>query len=193
MMKKMILTASILLLIGLLVQPVWAHVTPNVRLLTTRETVSQLLPKGNLFVKKVKLTEDQQKKLNSYDNWRTQVDEFKFYISRDKQDKLIRSMVSMTQITRHGPLVVAVALNPDGTVADALVTDSMMEPMTWVSPILKSDFMKSFRGRGSDMSLKLADKWKEQFSGISQDFARVIANAVKEAAQLYEVVFKSGS
>lgn len=190
-MKKTAWIVSMAVLFGVMAQSARAHVTPNVRLHTIRETVQILLPAGDLFVKDVKLTGEQKKKLNRLDNWTTQEDEFKFYVSRDKQGKLLRAMVSMTQITRHGPVVVAVALNPDGTVADALVTDVMMEPMTWVSPILKTNFIKSFRGKNGDMSLELDEKWKKQFSGISQDFARVIANAIKEAAQLFNVVFAS--
>ena len=191
MIRKMISIVSVAAIMAVMVQAAWAHVTPNVRLHTTRETVQQLLPKGNLFVKDVKLTDEQQETLNSFDNWSTQEDAFKFYVSRDKQGNLLRAMVSITQITRHGPMVVAVALNPDGTVADALVTDVMMEPMTWVSPILKTSYLKSFRGKDKNMSLELGEKWQERFSGISQDFAQVIANAVKEAAQLFEVVFQS--
>lgn len=191
-MKKITWIASIAVLIGLTAQAAWAHITPNVKLHTTRETVKKLLPKGNLFVKNVKLTDEQQEQLNEFDNWSTQEDEFTFYVSRDNQDNLLRAMVSITEITRHGPLVVAVAVNPDGTVADALVTDVMMEPMTWVSPILKTNFIKSFRGKDRDMPLELESKWKDRFNGMSQDFAVVIANAVKEATQLYEVVFQNG-
>ncbi len=170
--------------------PAWGHVTPNVRLHTTREVIQQLLPKGKLFVKDVTLTSEQKARLKAFDHWDTRNDNFKFYISRDEDNRLNRVMISMVEFTRHGPLVMAVALDANGQIQDALLTDIQMEPLTWVDPVLKSTYIQELRGKDSSMSLTLESKWKEQFTDVSQYFALSIANSVKKSAQLFDLLFK---
>ena len=189
-MKKTIIAGTLALAGWMVCANAIAHITPNVRLHTTRETINVLLPEGKLFIKDVKLPVSTMKMLWRTDNYDTHTDSYRFYISRNDRKEVLRVMTSITEFTRHGNLVVAVSLNPDGTVAEALVTDVAMELLTWVSPILKTDFLKSFRGKRSDMSLDLDDRWAKEFTGISHDFAKVIANAVKKSAQLFDVVFK---
>ena len=171
----------------------WAHVSANVKLLSTKETVQWLLPKGKLFVKEVDLTVNQLEKLRSLDNWDTRAGHFKFFVSRDGSGRFQRAMVSMVEFTRHGPLVVAVALDPQGIITGVILTDTQVEPLTWLEPLLKKNYMQTFIGRDSRMPLTLDAKWKADFSRISQDFARVINNAVKKGAQLFDVVFEPGS
>ncbi len=99
----------------------------------------------------------------------------------------------MVEFTRHGPLVVAVALDPQGKITGVILTDTQVEPLTWLEPLLKKNYMQTFIGRDSRMPLTLDAKWKADFSRMSQDFARVINNAVKKGAQLFDVVFEPGS
>ena len=191
MLKKYFLAALLVLFsTGTSLNPAWGHVTPNVRLHTTREVIQQLLPTGKLFVKEVTLTSEQKTRLQALDNWDTRNDHFKFYISRDENNRLQRVMTTMIEFTRHGPLVMAVALDANGKLQEAMLTDIQMEPLTWVDPILKSTYIQEFRGKDSSMSLTLAPKWKKSFTGISQSFALSIANSVKKSAQLFDVVFK---
>ncbi len=168
----------------------WAHVSANVKLVSTKESVQRLLPKGKLYVKEVNLGESQLETLQSHDNWNTPARHFKFFVSRDENGKLQRVMTLMVEFTRHGPVVVAVALDPQGQVTGAILTDTQVEPLTWLNPLLKKNYMQAFQGKDSTMALTLDAKWQEGFSRISQDFARVIANAVKKSAQLFEVVFR---
>ena len=171
----------------------WAHVSANVKLLSTKKTVQRLLPQGKLYVKEVNLTQNQMDKLRSFDNWNTRGSHFKFFVSRDPQGQLRRVMTSMVEFTRHGPVVVAVAIDPQGTIAGAILTDTQVEPLTWLEPLLKKNFMQAFQGKNSQMPLTLDPQWQQGFSRISQDFALVIANAVKKSAQLFDVVFEPGS
>ncbi len=191
-MKIKIVNFVLVMVLGILwITPgVWAHVSANVKLLSMKETVQRLLPKGKLFVKEVDLTQNQLDILRSFDNWTTRARHFKFFVSRDKQGRLQRVMTSMVEFTRHGPVVVAVALDPQGKVTGAILTDTQVEPLAWVEPLLKKNFMQTFQGKDSHMSLTLDAKWENGFSRISQDFALVIANAVKKSAQVFDVVFK---
>ena len=191
MLKKYFVAALLVLLpMGISMNPAWGHVTPNVRLHTTREVIQQLLPKGELFVKEVTLNSEQKARLKAFDNWDTRNDNFKFYISRDKNNRLQRVVISMVEFTRHGPMVMAVALDANGRVQDALLTNIQMESLTWVDPILKSNYIQELRGKDSKMPLTLESKWKERFTDVSQYFALSIANSVKKSAQLFDLLFK---
>ncbi|MFQ5673946.1 MAG: hypothetical protein ACE5G9_12740 [Nitrospinales bacterium] len=176
---------------GLGANAAWAHVTPNVKFSTTKETVARLLPKGNLFLKEVVLTKDQMKKLDAPGYWRTQKDHYTFYLSRDKNNRLQKAMISVTEVSRHGPVIVAVAFNPDGKIADAVVTDVQMEPLRWVAPLLEGNYMESFKGKDSSMELKLDPKWANRVTKMNQAYALIIAHAVKKAALLFDDTFKN--
>ena len=166
-----------------------AHVSPNVKLVTTREAVSQLLPSGKLFLKQVQLNNSQMQKLKSSGNWNSHETNYRFFVSRDKNNSIQRAAVFITEFTRHGPIVVAVSLDSTGKVVNAMVTDIQVEPLEWVGPLIRSDFLKEFRGKGSEMSLNLQSKSLEQTSPITRSFAHIIANAVKRSAQLYQLAF----
>ena len=194
-MKAKTVSLALMMVLGILwmAPEAWTHVSANVKLLSTKETVQRLLPQGKLFVKEVDLTPGQLEKLRSFDNWDTRASHFKFFVSRDQQGRLRRVMISMVEFTRHGPVVVAVAIDPQGKITGAILTDTKVEPLTWLEPLLKKNFMQAFQGMNSQMPLTLDPQWQQGFSRISQDFALVIANAVKKSAQLFDVVFEPGN
>lgn len=173
----------------------WAHVTPNVQLSGIRETVAKLLPYGQLYVKDIQLDAEQKRALGALNNWKGQLGdgEFKFFVSRDGGDRLLGALVFMSEFTYHGPVVVAVAMDASGKVADSAVTDVPMEPMEWVSPLLRSDYLKEFKGKTASMELTLAPQWENGYSEMTRGYALLIANAVKRSAQLYDMVFINGS
>ncbi|MFQ5451247.1 MAG: hypothetical protein ACE5E9_11515 [Nitrospinaceae bacterium] len=167
-----------------------AHVTPVVKLSSTRDTIARLLPQGKLSLKDVRLTPDQMQKLKSQGNWESHENHYKFFVSRAPDNQLQRAAVFITEYSRHGPVVVAVSLDPSGKVVDAILTDIQVEPLAWVEPLLQENYMREFRGKGGNMALALDTKWKTRTSGMTQSYALIIANAVKRAAQLFDVVFK---
>lgn len=173
----------------------WAHVTPNVQLAGIRETVAKLLPSGKLYVKDIQLNEEQKRKLGALNNWKGQLGdgEFKFFVSRDGGDRLLGVLVFMSEFTYHGPVVVAVAMDANGKVADTRVTDVQMEPMEWVSPLLRNDYLREFKGKTASMELTLGPKWENGYGEMTRGYAMLIANAVKRSAQLFDMVFINGS
>jgi hypothetical protein len=167
----------------------WAHVTPSVKLSTTRETVQRLLPDGKLLLKDIHLTPEQTRKLRANGNWDTHEDTYRFYVSRDEHNRLKRAMIFMTEFTLHGPIVIAVALDPQGTVADALITDVQMEPLEWVGPLLRANYMEDFKGKDGKAAPALDPKWRNGTSDMTQAYALIIAGAVQKSAQLFAEVF----
>lgn len=194
-MKAKTVSLALMMVLGILwmAPEAWTHVSANMKLLSTKETVQRLLPQGKLFVREVDLTPGQLEKLRSFDNWDTRASHFNFFVSRDQQGRLRRVMISMVEFTRHGPVVVAVAIDPQGKITGAILTDTQVEPLIWLEPLLKKNFMQVFQGMNSQMPLTLDPQWQQGFSRISQDFALVIVNAVKKSAQLFDVVFEPGN
>ena len=187
--------STTLFLVGLLfswVGPhaVWGHVTPVVKLHTLKETLSHLLPDKKLHLKEVNLNDGQVERLKSFGNWDSVGTNHKFFLSQGDDRSLDRAVVFMTEFTRHGSLVVAVSLNPDGKVLEAMITHIQLEVLEWVSPLLKRSYMDGFRGKDSGLQLVLNPQWKEETSKMTQAYALVIANAVKRSAQLFDIVFK---
>jgi hypothetical protein len=187
-MKK-ILTAFIISALFIGPSFALAHVSPNVKLVTTKEAVSQLLPSGKLFLKQVHLNNSQMQKLQSNDNWNSHEANYKFFVSRDKNNSIQRVAIFITEFTRHGPIVVAVSLDSTGKVMDAMVTDIQMETLEWVGPLIRNGFFQEFRGKGSEFSLDLQSKSLAQSSSITRSFAHILANAVKRSTQLYQLAF----
>jgi hypothetical protein len=166
-----------------------AHVSPNVKLVTTKQAVSQLLPNGKLFLKNVHLNNSQVETLKSSGHWNSHETNYKFFVSRDKNNSIQRAVVFITEFTRHGPIVVAVSLDSNGKVMDAMVTDIQMETLEWVGPLIRSGFLKEFRGKGSEFSLDLQSKSLAQTSSMTRSFAHILANAIKRSTQLYQIAF----
>lgn len=191
-MKNKLFAAFVFTLftLGLGFNAAWAHVTPNIKLSTTRETVARLLPAGKLFLKDVQLSKVRMEQFNGDGFWPIHENRYKFYVSRGENNQLQRAMVSITEMSRHGPLVVAVAFLPDGTVAEAMITDIQMEPLTWVSPLLKANYMAVFRGKDSGMKVALDPKWAKGATTMTQTYALLIAHAVKKAAVLFDETFQ---
>lgn len=187
--KIVFLGLSLWLLIAATAQ---AHVTPNVKLLTTREAVSRLLPaNGKLFMKNVALSPEQTEQLEAKGNWDGSDTEYQFFVSRDENHRVLRAAILMTEHSRHGPMVVAVGLSPEGKVTDAVLTDIQTEPMEWVGPLLRAHYLSSFQGKGAEIDLTLADHWKQGTTEMAQAYAVLLANAVKRSAQLFELVFNA--
>ena len=129
-------------------------------------------------------------RLKSFGNWDSVETHHKFFLSQGDDRSLDRAVVFMTEFSRHGSLVVAVSLNPDGKVLEAMITHIQSEVLGWVNPLLKKNYMDDFKGKDSGLQLALHPKWKEGTSKMTQTFALKIANTVKRSAQLFDVVFK---
>ncbi len=168
-----------------------AHVTPMMKLSSVQETLAHFLPDGDRFVKEVHLTEAQKEKLKALGNWDQVGDSYKFFVAHGDNYNLDRAVIFMPAYSRHGAIVVAVALDGRGRVIDAQVTAAQTEIMQWVEPLLKKHYLNQFQGQDSSMAIELNGDLKENTSEITQTYARILGNAVKRSAQLFDVVFKS--
>ena len=99
-------------------------------------------------------------------------------------------MVLFPQVnTLHGPLEVGLSLNPDGSVASAVVTKATVESKPWVLDAVKNGLMKRFQGAkyGDDLGGLVKDVTG---SSMTKWQAQVIATAVYDGLVLHHVLFK---
>jgi hypothetical protein len=183
--------AAVLLVAGLAA----AHVTPPVVLASDRDAVSGLLSGAKrFFVREVRLSPEERKTIRERWGWNAQEDFYRFYMGRDDQGKLVAAAVFVTEVTMHGPVRVAVGLEPDGKVRGATVVELSEETYPWVKPLLDRNFTREYAGRdaGSPYGLSGSDGG----AGVNQMghfYGQVVASLIQRGAILYDVaVLKRG-
>lgn len=177
--------------LGGMVNGVQAHVTPNIKLISTKDALIRLLPQGKLFLKDVSLSDEQMASLKNQGNWSSHENSYQFFVVRDNDNSLKGTAVFITEYTRHGPIVLAIGLDQDGSILGALITDVQTEAMEWIGPLLRTNFLDKFRGLKDNYTFTLNQNWKPGTSPITKSFALKIANAVKRSGQLFNIVFKN--
>lgn len=163
-----------------------------IRFKTRVETLKQLLPETlNVTQRDITLTDTQLSKLKKLKNWNTDDVDFTLYHSKNKEEKITRTVILFPEYTRQGMFKVAVGLSNQGEVVEALVMEAENTVAEWLLPLLRTGYMETFAGKGRDMKLELDKKFTTRsYTPITQTYALHIANAVKKSAQLFDVVFR---
>ncbi len=165
-----------------------AHITPPVILASDRDAVLRLLPGARrFFVKEIRLSPAQQEKVKKETGWRPDESFYRFYLGRDEQGRLVRSTVFLTEYTIHGPVRVAVGLDPEGRVSGAQVVELTEETYPWLKPLLDQDFTRVYVGRNGHGSFALTDRVAGVISSMPRFYAQIVASLLQRAALLYEV------
>jgi hypothetical protein len=115
-----VLLCSLCLGIGV----VCAHITPPVILLSERDAILGMMGNASrFFVREVKLTPEEREALRHRWGWYPDEARYRFYLGRDTAGQLVAAVTFLTEFTLHGPVRVAVGLDPDGKVKDAKVME----------------------------------------------------------------------
>jgi hypothetical protein len=164
-----------------------AHVTPPVVLASDRDAVAGLLSGSRrFFVREVRLSGAERDSIQKQSGWTPNEDFYRFYLGRDDQGALVASTIFMTEYTLHGPVRVAVGLNPDGKVKGAQVVEITEETYPWVKPLIDQDFARDYVGQGSTGRYTLTDKLRAAGDSMTQFYGQVIVSLIQRAAILYE-------
>ena len=166
------------------------HPTPTVVLVPQTDAIRTALPGAKqFFVRNVTIGQDDLARIRKDIDYSPQDPDFKFYLGK-REDGSPAGVVLFPQVnTLHGPLEVALSLNPDGSVASAVVTKATVETKPWVLDAVRSGLMKRFQGAkyGDELGSRVQDvsggsmaKWQ----------AQVIATAVYDGLVLHHVLFK---
>ena len=164
-----------------------AHITPPVVLSSDREAVAGLLTGSKrYFVREVRLSGAEREAIKKQSGWTPSEDFYRFYVGRDDQGAVVAATTFMTEYTIHGPVRVAVGLNPDGKVKGAQVVELTEETYPWVKPLIDQDFARDYVGQGSTGRYALTDRVRATGDSMTQFYGQVIVSLIQRAAILYD-------
>jgi hypothetical protein len=166
------------------------HPTPTVVLVQQSDAIRTSLPGATqFFLRTVTIGKDDLARIRQDIDFSPLDPDFKFFLGK-RGDGTAVGVVLFPQVnTFHGPLEVALSINPDGTVASAMVTKATAETKPWVLEAVRSGFLKKCQGvkYGDD----LGDLVKEvQGGAMAQWQAQTILTAIHHGLVLHHVLFK---
>jgi hypothetical protein len=172
--------------------PAGAHITPPVVLVSDRDALLDLLSGARrFFVREVRLGAAERDAIRQRAGWSPDEDFYRFYLGRDADGRLVAAAVFVTEFTVHGPVRVAVGLNPDGTVRGARVVELTEETYPWVKPLLDREFAREYVGRDSRARFGLSDRAQAGLDSMPLFYGQVIASLIQRAALLFDVAVRS--
>src|SRR4051812_17082110 len=122
---------------------VLAHITPPVVLLSEQDAVRGMTSGATkFFVREVRLTAEERGTIRQQWGWQAEDELYRFYLGRDVAGQLVTAVIFLTEFTIHGPVRVAVGLNPDGTVKDAKVVELTEETLPWLQVLLNKNLVQ---------------------------------------------------
>jgi hypothetical protein len=162
------------------------HITPTVVITKQADAIRNGIPGATqFFVKTVTIGQDDFRSL-SEGGFRPDEEAVKFYYGTDASGQVL-GVVLFPQIntTQHGPVEVALALRPDGTVRSVVLTKATVETKPWAQAAVSSGLLQRFVGMRAGANTRSAlDAISKQAIGdmpyyvaglIAQDVARGLA------------------
>lgn len=194
--KSLLMALGLALALLSLPSAALAHITPPVVLISDRDAVvSMTAGAKKFFVREVKLTAEERNTLDRQWSWRADEEFYRFYLGRDDEGKLVAAVIFLTEFTIHGPVRVAVGLDPNGKIKGATVVELTEESYPWLKPLLDQDFTREYIGRDSHASFALSEHLTlAAAESMPHFYAKIIASMLQRAAGLFEVtVLKRGA
>jgi hypothetical protein len=168
---------------------VLAHITPPVVLLSDQDAVRDMTGGATkFFVREVRLTAEERGTIRQQWGWSAEDELYRFYLGRDAAGQLVAAVIFLTEFTIHGPVRVAVGLNPDGTVKDAKVVELTEETFPWLDALLKQNLVQDYVGRDSRGNFALGGRFAAaHIDNMPYFYGQIVASLIQRAAILFEV------
>jgi len=168
---------------------VLAHITPPVVLLSEQDAVRGMTGGATkFFVREVRLTAEERGTIRQQWGWQAEDELYRFYLGRDAAGQLVAAVIFLTEFTIHGPVRVAVGLNPDGTVKDARVVELTEETLPWVKLLLDQNLTQDYVGRDSRGNFALSGRFAvTQVDSMPHFYGQIVTSLMQRAAILFEV------
>jgi hypothetical protein len=166
-----------------------AHITPPVVLLSEQDAVRGMTGGATkFFVREVRLTPEEQGMIRQQWGWSPEDDLYRFYLGRDAAGQLVAAVIFLTEFTIHGPVRVAVGLNPDGTVKDAKVVELTEETLPWLQVLLKQNLLQDYVGQDSRGNFALGGRFAAtHIDSMPHFYGQIVASLIQRAAILFDV------
>jgi hypothetical protein len=181
------ITLALTLWLG--VGSVLAHITPPVVLLSEQDAVRGMTGGASkFFVREVRLTAEERGTIRQQWGWQAEETLYRFYLGRDTAGQLVAAVIFLTEFTIHGPVRIAVGLNPDGTVKDAKVVELTEETLPWLQVLLKHNLVQDYVGRDSRGSFALGERFDAaHIDSMPHFYGQIVASLIQRAAILFEM------
>ena len=182
-------TAALVLTLWFGSGSVLAHITPPVVLLSEQDAVRGMTGGATkFFVREVKLTAEEREAIRQQWGWQAEDELYRFYLGRDAAGQLVAAVTLLTEFTIHGPVRVAVGLNPDGTVKDAKVVELTEETLPWLQALLDQHFLQDYIGQDSHGNFALSGRLAAAHTdSMPYFYGQMVASLMQRAAILFEV------
>ena len=175
--------------------PALAHITPPVVLISDHDAVLGMTGGAKkFFVREVKLTPQERQTIQQQWGWQAEDEFYRFYLGRNDEGRSVAAVTFLTEFTIHGPVRVAVGLEPDGKIRDAQVVELTEETYPWLKPLVDQGLTRDYVGRGSQSSFGLSPRILQMAQeSMPQFYAQIVASLIQRAAALFNVaVLKRG-
>jgi hypothetical protein len=143
---------------------------------------------SKFFVREVRLTAEERGTIRQQWGWQAEDTLYRFYLGRDTAGQLVAAVIFLTEFTIHGPVRIAVGLNPDGTVKDAKVVELTEETLPWLQVLLKHNLVQDYVGRDSRGSFALGERFDAaHIDSMPHFYGQIVASLMQRAAILFEM------
>lgn len=168
---------------------VCAHITPPVVLLSERDAILGMMGSASrFFVREVKLTAEEREALRHRWGWQPDEDLYRFYLGRDASGQLVAAVTFLTEFTLHGPIRVAVGLDPEGKVKDAKVVELSEETFPWMKPLLDQNLTQDYIGRDREATFTLGERFaRVHLESMPHFYGQIVASLIQRAVLLFDV------
>jgi hypothetical protein len=140
------------------------------------------------FVREVRLTAEERGTIRQQWGWPAEDELYRFYLGRDAAGQLVAAVIFLTEFTIHGPVRVAVGLNPDGTVKDAKVVELTEETLPWLQVLLNQNLLQDYVGRDSRGNFALGGRFTTApLDSMPYFYGQIVTSLMQRAAILFEV------
>jgi hypothetical protein len=188
-MRRLLLVLAALALAA----AVFAHVTPNVTLLKRGDFAKVALPNAaKLFEETLRLSPEDRTAIEHATHWSPNAEDAKVYAGRDAAGHLVGRLIFLWLPSQHGPVAVATAFSPDGTLRGTAVTDVGTEPLGWVRPLLSDGMVTGFAGLALGAEPEASRIVPAGAGNMTKYYAGVIADGVRRAQALERVLEHAG-
>ena len=167
------------------------HPTPTLVLVKQTDLIRTTLEGAKQFyVRKVTIGKDDLARIRQRVDFSPEDPDLSFYLGKTGEGKLVGVVLFPQVNTMHGPLEVGLTLNPDGSVASAVVTKASVETKPWVEEAVATGLLKRFQGMryGDDVKRALGQQ-SGQMGQMPSWEAGVIAAAVQQGLVLHHMLF----
>jgi hypothetical protein len=166
-----------------------AHITPPVVLLSEQDAVRGMTGGATkFFVREVRLTPEERGMIRQQWGWSPEDDLYRFYLGRGAAGQLVAAVIFLTEFTIHGPVRVAVSLNPDGTVKDAKVVELTEETLPWLQVLLDQNLVQDYVGQDSRGNFALGGRFAAtHIDSMPHFYGQIVASLIQRAAILFDV------